>query len=153
MSPYFVRNLRLAFNFNYVLVVITIMAINPYCHRWEVTTCTKVFKTTNSNWNNQLANNLWSYIPWNNLQRTITLKTRCELQPKWKFHEEICKPKWKQVKWKEEEVCYTFFKFIKKSCPSMCLVWTFTNLSFVTTILPRHMTLLQIMAFQKVQLD
>jgi hypothetical protein len=40
----FARNLRLTFNSNNVIAIITKMAINPKYHKWEVTMSTNIFK-------------------------------------------------------------------------------------------------------------
>jgi hypothetical protein len=49
---YFARNVKLTLNSNYVLAIITVMAINPNCHKWEVAMCINILKATSSNWNN-----------------------------------------------------------------------------------------------------
>jgi hypothetical protein len=43
---YFAKKLKLTFNSNNVFAIITIMAISPNYHRWEVTTSTNIFKAT-----------------------------------------------------------------------------------------------------------
>lgn len=82
---YFARNARSTFNSNYVIAIITIMAISLNWHRWKTTNCTNILKATSSKWNNELSNNLQRYIQSNNPWIIIIIKTKWE-QMDWKFH-------------------------------------------------------------------
>jgi len=46
------RNLKQSFNQNWMLIIALVVATIPICHKRDMTPCTYIFKTRNTNWNN-----------------------------------------------------------------------------------------------------